>query len=146
MTKPFWEEKQLSDMSNDEWEALCDGCGKCCLLKLEDEDTADIVFTNLSCRYCDLNACSCTRYPERSRLVPDCLDLRANFENCAPWLPSTCAYKRLATGQPLASWHYLICGSRETIHEAGVSIRSYAQSEDTASEDITEHILNDWLP
>lgn len=146
MTKRFWEEKPLSDLSDEEWEALCDGCGKCCLLKLEDEDTTEIVFTNLCCQYCDLNECSCTRYSERSKLVPDCLDLRPNFENCLPWLPSTCAYRLLAYGQPLASWHYLISGSRQTIHEAGVSIRSYAQSEISAGEDITDHILNDWLP
>jgi uncharacterized cysteine cluster protein YcgN (CxxCxxCC family) len=142
----FWEKKTLSELSDDEWEALCDGCGKCCLLKLEDEDTADIVFTNLCCDLFDLNACRCTNYSGRSKLVPDCLDLKSNFENCLPWLPTTCAYKLLAEGQALPDWHYLLSGSKQTIHEAGVSIRSYAQLEKTASDDINDHILDDWRP
>ncbi len=147
MTKQrFWEDKPLSDLTDEEWEALCDGCGKCCLLKLEDEDSAEIVFTNLCCRYFDLDTCRCSSYAERSTLVPDCLDLRSNLENCMPWLPKTCAYKMLAKGEPLAEWHYLISGDRNSVHEAGVSIRSYAQSEETASEDLNDHILDDWLP
>ncbi|HFD13130.1 MAG TPA: YcgN family cysteine cluster protein [Crenotrichaceae bacterium] len=142
----FWETKPLVDLSEQEWEALCDGCGKCCLLKLEDEDTQEIVFTNLCCQYFELNICQCSRYPERSKLVPDCLDLRSNFNECLPWLPSTCAYRLLANGEPLADWHYLISGRRESVHEAGVSIRSYALSEETASDDIDDHILSDWRP
>ncbi len=145
-TDRFWENKPLSELSNEEWEALCDGCGKCCLLKLEDEDTKEIVFTNLCCRYFDLNSCRCTNYSERSKLVPDCLDLRSNFSNCMPWLPNTCAYKLLANGEALADWHYLNSGNRETIHEAGISIRSYAQPENTANDDLNDHILDDWLP
>jgi uncharacterized cysteine cluster protein YcgN (CxxCxxCC family) len=144
--KPFWENTKLSALSDEQWESLCDGCGKCCLLKLEDEDTAEIAFTNLCCSFFDLKTCRCSNYSERSELVPDCLDLRSNFDNCLPWLPTTCAYKLLANNKPLPDWHYLISGSKETLHEAGVSIKSYAQLENSASEDITDHILDDWMP
>ncbi|MCH9696584.1 MAG: YcgN family cysteine cluster protein [Gammaproteobacteria bacterium] len=146
MTDRFWENKPLFELSDSEWEALCDGCGKCCLIKLEDEDSGEVAFTNLHCQYFDMDTCRCNHYSERSRLVPDCLDLRKHFDECLPWLPTTCAYKRLATGEPLADWHYLISGRHDTIHEAGVSIRSYAQCEKTASDDLNDHLLIDWSP
>ncbi len=139
----FWEEKQLSEMSTEEWESLCDNCGKCCLHKLEDEETGEIYYTSVVCDLIDLNSCRCTRYTERCKLVPECLNLTQHNFAEYNWLPATCAYKLLAEGNPLPDWHPLISGTYETVREAGVSIASYAMKTSDVN-DIEEHII-EWL-
>lgn len=139
----FWKTKKLSEMTTEEWESLCDGCGKCCLHKLEDEDSGAIYFTNVVCNLIDLNTCRCTRYLERSRLVPECLDLKQHAFAEFNWLPATCAYRLLADGKELPSWHPLVSGSAESVHDAGVSIRSYAMKESEA-DDLEDYII-EWL-
>ncbi|MCI0733964.1 MAG: YcgN family cysteine cluster protein [Methylococcaceae bacterium] len=142
-TPPFWKSKKLTEMNREEWESLCDGCGKCCLNKLEDEDTGEIFFTSVVCDLIDLKTCRCTRYAERTRLVPDCVDIKSERFVQYDWLPSTCAYRLIAEGRDLPSWHPLISGRRESVHAAGVSIRSYAIRESESS-DLLEHII-EWL-
>jgi len=130
----FWEEKPMSAMTRPEWESLCDGCGKCCLHKLEDEETGDIYPTNVACRLLDRRTAQCKDYKNRKTHVPDCVRLTASNLASIEWLPSTCAYRLVANGQPLPDWHYLISGSRETVHEAGISTRGWTVSEDDANE------------
>jgi len=125
----FWEIKKLSQMSHDEWESLCDGCGKCCMHKLEDEDTGELLFTNVACAQLDLSACRCKVYPKRWDYVPDCLTLTPQATQDLSWLPSTCAYRLLAAGQALPVWHPLISGNPDTVHSAQVSVRHKAISE-----------------
>ncbi len=125
----FWEEKSLGEMSFDEWEQLCDGCGRCCLNKIEDQETGKIHFTNVACRLLDLDACQCSSYNDRRRFVPDCRKLTPKNLGRFPWLPSTCAYRLLAEGKTLFWWHHLISKSFETVHQAGVSIRGRSISE-----------------
>jgi len=141
--KPFWEEKKLSEMSHSEWESLCDSCGKCCLHKLEDEDTGEIFYTSVVCDLIDLDSCTCTHYSERTHLVPDCLNLKQHNFSDYNWLPTTCAYKLLAAGEKLPDWHPLITNSKEPVHDSGVSIRSYAMKE-SQIDSIEEHIIQ-WL-
>ncbi|MCK5871625.1 MAG: YcgN family cysteine cluster protein [Methylococcales bacterium] len=141
----FWETKTLAQMSVPEWESLCDGCGKCCLVKLEDEDTEEIYFTQVVCDLIELKTGRCSQYENRCTLVPNCIDLKQtpDFKDYR-WLPLTCAYRLLADGKPLPSWHPLITGNPESIHEAGISIRSYAIKEsDVLEEDLEDYIL-DW--
>lgn len=140
---PFWKIKKLTEMSLSEWESLCDGCGKCCLNKLEDEDTGEIYFTSVVCQLMDLNTCRCTRYHQRTQLVPDCKDIKTEKFVQYDWLPTTCGYRLVAEGKDLPSWHPLVSGSSESVHEAGVSVRSYAISESEAL-DLCEHII-EWL-
>lgn len=141
--KPFWQSKKLTEMSVQEWESLCDSCGKCCLNKIEDEDTGEIFFTSVVCNLIDRETCRCTRYLERTRLVPDCVDIKAEKFLQYDWLPTTCAYRLVAEGKDLPDWHPLVSGNPETVHEAGVSVRSYAISEGEAS-DLVEHVI-EWL-
>jgi uncharacterized cysteine cluster protein YcgN (CxxCxxCC family) len=139
----FWETKKLAEMTTEEWESLCDNCGKCCLHKLEDEDTGDIHFTSVVCNLIDLKTCRCTRYTERTRLVPECLDLKQHDFAEFNWLPSTCAYRLLSDGKPLPDWHPLVSGSIKSVQKAGVSIRSYAMKESEV-DDPEDHII-EWL-
>jgi uncharacterized protein len=139
----FWQTKQLSEMTTEEWESLCDNCGKCCLHKLEDEDTGAIHFTSVVCNLIDLKTCRCTRYSERTRLVPECLDLKQHDFAEFNWLPTTCAYRLLADGKPLPSWHPLVSGRAGSVQETGVSIRSYAMKESEVN-DLEDHII-EWL-
>jgi uncharacterized cysteine cluster protein YcgN (CxxCxxCC family) len=139
----FWETKKLSEMTTEEWESICDGCGKCCLNKLEDEDDGNIYFTSVVCNLIDLDSCRCTRYSERTTLVPECLDLKQHDFAEYNWLPSTCAYRLLADGEKLPSWHPLVSGDQETVKEAGVSICSYAMKESEV-DDLEDHII-EWL-
>jgi len=126
---PFWQRKALTDMTQAEWESLCDGCGKCCLHKLEDADTEALYYTNVACRLLDLQQGRCTRYAERSRLVADCLVLTpAQVQRCS-WLPKTCAYRLLAAGKPLPAWHPLVSNDPDSVHRAGVSVRGWTVSE-----------------
>ena len=139
----FWETKKLSEMTTEEWESVCDGCGKCCLNKLEDEDSGEIFFTSVACDLIDLGTCQCTRYSERTTLVPECLDLKQHDFAEYNWLPSTCAYRLLIDGKELPSWHPLVSGSQDTVKEAGVSISSYAMKESEV-DDLEDHII-EWL-
>ncbi len=140
---PFWELKPLSALAPEEWEGLCDGCGKCCLLRLEDEDTAEIHYTNVVCGYYDQDAGLCTDYPNRSRNRPDCVTLTpAVLSGEVHWLPASCAYRRLAEGAPLPPWHPLLSGDPESPLWTGHSIRGRAVPE--AEADDLEHHLTDW--
>jgi len=130
----FWEEKPLAKLSKDEWESLCDGCGKCCLHKLEDEETGQVFPTNVACRLLDRRESRCKDYANRKTYVPDCVRLNPNKLHELDWLPSTCAYRLVAHGEPLPEWHHLISGSRETVHSAGMSTRGWTVSEDEAGE------------
>ncbi len=142
---PFWKTKKLTEMSTEEWESLCDGCGKCCLIKLEDEDTQDIFFTRVVCDLIDLKTCRCTRYTERCHLVPECIDLKQHDFKDYTWLPTTCAYRILIDGGELASWHPLVSGNVHSVKAAGVSISSFAMKESEVGDvDLTEYIIK-WL-
>ncbi|MFI3157197.1 MAG: YcgN family cysteine cluster protein [Methylococcaceae bacterium] len=139
----FWKTKKLSEMTSEEWESLCDNCGKCCLHKLEDEDTGEIYFTSVACKLIDLDTCRCTRYTERSQLVPECLDLiRLDVANYN-WLPASCAYRLLNNGEELPAWHPLLSKSPDSVRDAGVSIRSYAMTE-SEIDDLEDYII-EWL-
>jgi uncharacterized cysteine cluster protein YcgN (CxxCxxCC family) len=140
---PFWKKKPLSKLSREEWESLCDGCGKCCLQKLEDEDTGDVYFTNVVCDLLDLECNRCTRYGERSVLVPNCVTLTLDDLLDPYYLPSTCAYRLLAEGQELPEWHPLVSGDSETVEHSGNSIRGRVVVESEA--DNWEHHLIDWI-
>ncbi|HVB89266.1 MAG TPA: YcgN family cysteine cluster protein [Beijerinckiaceae bacterium] len=120
--KPFWR-KPLSEMSRPEWESLCDRCGRCCLVKLEDEDTGRIHFTSIGCRLLQTHDCSCSNYRMRQKLVPDCVKLTPETLPEIRWLPPTCAYRLVQEGKDLMWWHPLVSGSPDTVHEAGVSVR-----------------------
>lgn len=135
----FWE-RPLESLDHGEWEALCDGCGKCCMHKIEDADTGRIYDTNVACRLLDLETARCSDYRRRRYLVPDCIRLSRAKIDRFPWLPESCAYRLRAEGKPLFDWHYLISGSRETVHEAGVSIRGRAVSENVAGP-LEDHVL-----
>lgn len=141
-TAPFWR-KPLAQMTRSEWEALCDGCGRCCLVKLEDEDTGDIHFTNISCRLLDTGSCRCSDYPRRKAKVPDCVKLTPARVRDISWLPPTCAYRLVDEGRDLPWWHYLVSGSRETVHEAGVSVRGRvaAQEDDVPFSEVLDYIV-----
>lgn len=137
----FWERHALSELTSAEWEALCDGCGKCCLHKVEDEDTGEIFATDVACRLLDLKTGRCRDYAHRKARVPDCLQLKPALVAQFNWLPETCAYRRVAQGKPLPEWHYLVCGDREAVHRAGASVRGRAVSELDIEDDIEDHIL-----
>lgn len=142
---PFWQRKHLGEMSPAEWESLCDGCGKCCLAKLEDEDTGEVYYTELVCRYMDTDSCRCTVYPERLKKVPGCTVLTAETVSDYGWLPRTCAYRTLAENRPLPDWHPLRSGDPDSVHEAGVSVRNRVISEaDVPEDDWEEHIIH-WI-
>lgn len=126
----FWELKSLDEMSDEEWESLCDGCGRCCLQKLEDEDSGEIHFTRVSCRLLNVESCRCANYAGRFKEVPDCLAIRPLTEEKIQWLPSSCAYRKLSQGEPLAEWHPLISGRADSVLEAGISVSGQCLSEE----------------
>ena len=143
--RPFWERKPLAEMSEAEWESLCDGCAKCCLHKLEDEDSGALHYTRVACRYLDQEACRCTVYQERKELVPTCIKLTpGNFADL-PWMPSTCAYRLLGEGRPLPLWHPLIAGGRGAMIEADHTVTGKVVSEEYVHEDgYEEHVVR-WV-
>jgi len=138
----FWETKTLEQFSKDEWESICDGCAKCCLIKLEDADSGKIHQTNACCKYLELDSCRCSDYPARNTLVPTCVELTPQNVHSISWLPSTCAYRLVIEKKPLPDWHHLMSGDRESVHELDHSIRYWATPE-TDVDDIFEHIIDD---
>ena len=140
----FWE-KPLASLTRDEWEALCDGCGKCCLNKLEDEETGAVALTRVACRLLDDATCRCAHYESRKKFVPDCIQLTAEtIDQHMYWLPATCAYRLRHEGRPLPEWHPLLSGDPSTVHSAGVSMQSRTVSEfDVAEDDWEDYIIEE---
>ena len=145
--EPFWRTKRLEDMSAEEWESLCDGCGRCCLNKIEDEDTGEIHLTRLACRMLDLGTCKCSDYANRRDKMPDCVQITPEKARALPWLPPTCAYRLVGEGRDLAWWHPLVSGTQSTVHEAGISVRGWARSEARIKlESYWRYIIPDYGP
>lgn len=141
----FWERKSLAEMDDREWEALCDGCARCCLHKLEDAETGEVAYTGVRCRHLLEAECRCSDYPNRSVLMPNCISLRREDIASLHWLPATCAYRLLAEDKPLADWHPLVSGRPDSVHEAGISIRGRAISDEFVHPDgYDEHIIH-WV-
>lgn len=140
--EPFWRKKKLSEMTSQEWEAVCDGCGRCCLHKLEDKETGEISYTAVACRLLDIDRCRCRDYLNRTDEENVCLTMTPQNIDDFPWLPKTCAYRLLFEGKELPSWHPLVTGDPESIHTAGISLRNKAVSEiHVDSEDLTPYII-----
>jgi uncharacterized cysteine cluster protein YcgN (CxxCxxCC family) len=144
MAEPFWKTKSLAAMTEAEWESLCDGCGRCCLVKLEDEDDGAIQFTDIGCRLLDGETCRCRDYANRTAKVDDCVRLTADNLASLNWLPPTCAYRLVAAGRDLYWWHPLLSGDPETVHAAGISVRGRVAADEDAlpDEKLADHIVS----
>ena len=143
--QPWWEAVSLADMNDTQWESLCDGCAKCCLVKLEDYDSADIYHTNVTCQLLDTESCRCSDYAGRHKVVDDCIKLDRTNINTLSWLPKSCSYRLIADGQPLPDWHHLRSGDAEMIHSYGASLRGKVVSElEVREEDIEDYIIK-WI-
>jgi uncharacterized cysteine cluster protein YcgN (CxxCxxCC family) len=141
MSARFWEDVPLAKLDRAQWEALCDGCGKCCVHKLEDEETGELHATNVACRLLDRRMGRCSDYRHRHAYVSECVRLNASNVAGIEWLPSTCAYRLRAAGEQLPEWHYLVCGDPEAVHRAGQSTRGWTISEDDAG-DFEHHLVD----
>lgn len=139
----FWERYALHELSVAEWEALCDGCGKCCLKKFVDIDTEEVLYTGVACRKLNTETCRCRSYARRHAEVPDCIDVSPAMD--WRWLPATCAYRLRAQGKPLFDWHPLVSGSADSVHQAGISVRGKALSEQSVHPDELEHHSVHWV-
>ena len=139
--EPFWKRKTLAEMSAKEWESLCDGCGKCCVNKLEFLDTGKVVQTKVACKLLDLQSCRCGDYKNRKKLVPDCIRLTPAVVRTMDWLPSTCGYRLIDAGKDLYWWHPLVSGDPESVHEAGISVRGRVISE-VGVDDLEDYIVH----
>ncbi|NOY65780.1 MAG: YcgN family cysteine cluster protein [Gammaproteobacteria bacterium] len=140
---PFWKQKKLHQLNDSEWESLCDGCGRCCLHKLEDIDSNELCFTNIACKLLDLNDCRCTQYEDRFKWIPDCISLRQDLNQTIHWLPGTCAYRFIFEGKDLPAWHPLVSGNKDSVENAGISIKHFAQSENAVNDNYQNHIIDD---
>jgi uncharacterized cysteine cluster protein YcgN (CxxCxxCC family) len=141
----FWKDRTLSELSRAEWESLCDGCGRCCLRKLEDIETNEVHYTDVACRLLDPRSCRCGDYANRVTLVDDCAHLSPDSLDQLAWMPTTCAYRLIHEGNELPDWHPLISGSADSVHEAGISIRDRVVSEVFIDESEVEQRLIDWV-
>jgi len=146
--KPFWEAKRLEQMTVQEWESLCDGCGLCCLVRFEDEETGEVIPTRVSCKLFDAELCRCKDYENRKTYVPDCIKLTPWNIEALEWMPKSCGYRRVWEGRGLADWHPLISGDPESVHRAGVSVRGQTISEETLAdpEDALDFTAWDLVP
>ncbi|MBL4762119.1 MAG: YcgN family cysteine cluster protein [Gammaproteobacteria bacterium] len=142
---PFWKEKTLQEMSKEEWESLCDGCAKCCLKKLEDEDSGDVFYTAVHCHLLDTKTCTCPVYSTRGKYVPECLELSPKLLTELNWLPDTCAYRLIEEGKDLPSWHPLVTGNTNSTFEAGMSIKDKSLSEEFIHPDSLEEHIIEWV-
>ncbi len=143
--KPFWKTKSLAEMSADEWESLCDGCGRCCMNKIEDADNGEIYLTKVACKLLDIGSCRCSDYPNRKKHVADCIQLDLEAIRNLNWLPTTCAYRLVDEGRELAWWHPLVSGDSKTVHDAGISVTNFAKSERRIKpENISRYIIGDF--
>jgi uncharacterized cysteine cluster protein YcgN (CxxCxxCC family) len=142
--KPFWKTKTLRQMTSSEWESLCDGCGKCCLVKLIDNVTDELHFTSVACRLLDCNSCRCGDYKNRKDIVSDCVSLSPRLVKELQWMPSTCAYRLISEGKNLEWWHPLLSGTGETVHEAGISVQGRAISERNITDESLPDYIVDW--
>jgi hypothetical protein len=145
--EPFWKRKRLEEMTAAEWESLCDGCGLCCLVRFEDEETGEIIPTRVHCKLFNPESCTCTDYANRKRHVPDCIKLTPGNIEALEWMPKSCAYRRLYEGRDLAAWHPLVSGDPESVHRAGVSVRGQTINEDALAdpEDALDFAASDLL-
>jgi len=141
----FWETTPLSEMNTEQWESLCDGCAQCCLVKLEDDESGEVFYTDVACYLLDQDACTCGDYQQRCVLVPDCVKLTPENLESLSWMPDDCAYRRLAEGRGLAWWHPLVSGSVETVHESGASVRGKVVCETEVDDDELEGHVVDWV-
>ena len=141
-TLPYWDTTSLDKMTTEQWESLCDGCGRCCLHKLRDDEDESLAWTNVSCRLLDTKTCRCSSYADRQDKVPDCVSLTPAALGGIDWLPPTCAYRRVAEGRGLAWWHPLVSGDPATVHAAGVSVQDRVINERRAGP--LEHHIVDW--
>jgi uncharacterized cysteine cluster protein YcgN (CxxCxxCC family) len=142
---PFWKQKTLAEMTLEEWESLCDGCGRCCLHKFEDIETGEIFYTNVVCFLLDIYRCRCKDYPHRTEKVPSCMQLTVERVAEYRWMPGTCAYRLLGEGKDLLSWHPLVSGDRQTVHQAGISVRGKVISEAEINMDKLDDYIVDWF-
>ena len=143
--QPTWVSKPFGEMSETEWEMLCDGCAKCCLHKLEDEDTGDVFYTDVACQLLDVSSCRCSDYDDRFSVVPDRFKLTPDNVLEQAWLPATCSYRLLALGHPLPEWHHLVSGDKEVVHSVDASVRGKVVSEHVVTpDDLEEHIVH-WV-
>jgi len=143
--QPFWQSKTLEDMTQEEWESLCDGCAKCCLIKLEDEDTGEIASTRLHCALLDAETCQCSDYANRKQKVPDCVILTPRSISELRWMPASCAYRLVHEGRPLPDWHHLVCGDRNRVHLCGASIQGRTLSEETLFDPDDIEQIAEWI-
>ena len=142
MRERFWEQYPLEELTAEEWEALCDGCGQCCLLKFQDEESGELAVLNLACELLDVHSCRCSDYEHRLERVPECTRLTPALIDQFRWLPHSCAYRRVAEGRKLARWHPLLSGDPERVHRKGVSVRSFAvTSRGVPEEQYEDHII-----
>ena len=142
---PFWKTKTLEEMTQDEWESLCDGCAKCCLHKLQDEETEEVYYTKVACRYLEEDSCHCSVYQTREQYVPECLWVTPEIARQEQWLPATCAYRLLAQGEDLPHWHPLVAGNDKQMVQVGISIKGRFLSEEFVHPDgLDEHIIH-WV-
>ena len=141
----FWQTKSLLDMSHDEWESICDGCAKCCLTQLQDEETNLLVFTDVACNLLDDGSCRCTDYANRSKKVPSCITMTPdNIDEVSEFAPPSCSYRLLLSGESLPAWHHLNTGFADSVHQSGNSVRHRVRFADDVDMDEIEDYVVDW--